>query len=140
MADFESDLKATVKTQKKIHRLVDEGKTITANNDQGFFRRGSENIANMFKREKTDLMQRVKSAEKGKETEQAKKNKIERSKGEVIKKLDVRSKKVIKDSGDEAKTIYENSLSSTSLTFGSVLSKGINSPSQNSSSTKSRTM
>ena len=140
IADFEDDLKETVKNQKKIPQFVDHTKTIGVNNDKGFFRRGSENIANFFKREKTDLMQRVKSAEKGKEAEQTKKAKIERSKGEPGKKMDVRAKKVIKDTTDEAKTIYENSLSSTSLTFGSVLSKGINSPSQNSSSTKSRTM
>jgi len=143
IAHFENDLKETFKNQKKIQKVVDDGKQSGqpgGNSDQNFYRRGSENIANFFKREKTDLMQRVKSAEKGKEAEQTKKAKIERSKVDAVKKLDVRAKKIIKENADEAKTIYENSLSSTSLTFGSVLSKALNSPSQNSSSTKSRTM
>ncbi len=110
--------------------------------DPNMLRRGSEATVNAFRKEQTtNLIQRVKSAEKQKDSEKYKKAKDDRTKVDV-KKFDVRSKKAIKDA-NEAKKIFESSLSSTSLTFGSVLSKTINNapPSQNSSATtKSRTM
>jgi len=109
--------------------------------DPNLLRRGSEVVVNAFKKEQSaNLIQRVKSAEKQKDSDKYKKTKDERTKVDV-KKFDVRSKKAIKDA-NEAKKIFESSLSSTSLTFGSVLSKTINAPpSQNSSATtKSRTM
>jgi len=109
--------------------------------DPNLLRRGSEVVVNAFKKEQSvNLIQRVKSAEKQKDSDKYKKTKDDRAKVDV-KKFDVRSKKAIKDA-NEAKKIFESSLSSTSLTFGSVLSKTINAPpSQNSSATtKSRTM
>jgi len=109
--------------------------------DPNLLRRGSEVVVNAFKKEQNaNLIQRVKSAEKQKDSDKYKKTKDDRTKVDV-KKFDVRSKKAIKDA-NEAKKIFESSLSSTSLTFGSVLSKTINAPpSQNSSATtKSRTM
>lgn len=106
--------------------------------DSNLFRRGSENVLNSFKKSNGVNIQRIKSAEREKEEEQNTKETDERPKTQRDKIVDVRNKKVVR-TGDEAKKIFENSLSSTSLTFGSILSKNLSPTSQSTSFNKAST-
>lgn len=113
------------KNQKKDRkpRFVPQ-ETVTSKTNENVLKRGSENVEKNFKRG-NGLIQRVKSAEKDKEKakeSESVKAETEVRKNGMAKNFDNRGKRNPTED-DEAKKIYETSLSSTSLTFGSILSK-----------------
>lgn len=129
------------KGSKKEKKLIDPVKM-----DQNAIRRASENVLNIFKKDKNPLSNRVKSVdkekdekEKPKEVEELKAGGKEGRKNNVMKGVDVRTKKVLKE-GDDAKKVHENNLSSSSLTFTSGISKTFSPSHNNTSSTKNMTM
>ena len=124
------------KASKKEKKLIDPVKM-----DQKAIRRASDNVLNILKKDKNSLSDRVKSLEKEekpKEVEEPKAPK-EGRKNNIMKGVDVRTKKVLKE-GDDNKKGHENNLSSSSLTFGSGISKTFSPSHHNTSSTKNVTM
>ena len=89
--------------------------------DPSFQRRASDNSFNKFIKDPSSLIQRVKSAEKQKDIDQATKLGLKKGKPKTTKNSDLRSRKTSKNV-DEIKKPSDNSSSSSS--FGISVLRG----------------